>query len=114
MRANFLSDALSHTARLIHPMSLERLDVLGPTIQFVTDPAEEDAPCIMRGTVPPGVSIPLHSHADPETFLPLSGSFEASPFMVKSSSGSRSDPAPSSTFLEERSMPFETMARKRP
>ena len=73
MRANFLSDALSHSARLIHPVSLERLDVLGPTIQFVTDPAEEDAPCIMRGTVPPGVSIPLHSHADPETFLPLSG-----------------------------------------
>lgn len=27
----------------------------------------------MRGTVPAGVSIPLHSHADPKTFLPLSG-----------------------------------------
>ena len=73
MRVNPLSDALSLTARLIDPEDLERLDVLGPTIQFLTDPAEEHPPCIMRGTVPPGVSIPLHSHADPETFLPLSG-----------------------------------------
>jgi hypothetical protein len=52
---NFLSDALSHTARPIGPKDLERLDVLGAAIQFVTDPGEEDAPCIMRGTVPPGV-----------------------------------------------------------
>lgn len=27
----------------------------------------------MRGTVPPDVVVPLHSHADPETFLALSG-----------------------------------------
>jgi quercetin dioxygenase-like cupin family protein len=73
VRANHLSAAASDTGHLIQPESLERLDVLGPTIQFVTDPAGEDGPCIMRGTVPPGVSIPLHSHADPETFLPLSG-----------------------------------------
>jgi quercetin dioxygenase-like cupin family protein len=73
MRVNASPDISSHAAHLIRPEGLERLDVLGPTIQFVTDPAEHDAPCIMRGTVPPGVSIPLHSHADPETFLPVSG-----------------------------------------
>lgn len=74
MRANTVSDISSLSARLIHPKGLERLDVLGPTIQFITDPAdEEDTPCIMRGTIPPGVSVPLHSHADPETFVPLSG-----------------------------------------
>jgi quercetin dioxygenase-like cupin family protein len=73
VRANDLSAAASPAARLIHPADLERLDVLGPTIQFVTDSTEEDGPCIMRGTVPPGVSIPLHSHADPETFVPVSG-----------------------------------------
>jgi quercetin dioxygenase-like cupin family protein len=28
---------------------------------------------VMRGTIPPGVVIPLHSHADPETFFVLSG-----------------------------------------
>lgn len=73
MRANRSSDVSTQSARLIHPVGLERIDVLGPTIQFVTDPAEEGAPCIMRGTIPPGGSVPLHSHADPETFLPLSG-----------------------------------------
>ena len=30
----------------------------------------------MRGTVPPGVVIPLHSHADPEIFYVLNGSLE--------------------------------------
>ena len=52
------------------------LDVLGPTIQFVTSPADTGAPCVMRGTIPPGVSIPLHSHGDPETLVMLSGSVE--------------------------------------
>jgi mannose-6-phosphate isomerase-like protein (cupin superfamily) len=30
----------------------------------------------MRGTIPPGVSVPLHSHAEPETFVMLSGTVE--------------------------------------
>jgi quercetin dioxygenase-like cupin family protein len=30
----------------------------------------------MRGTLPPGVVIPLHSHADAEIFYVLSGSLE--------------------------------------
>ena len=30
----------------------------------------------MRGSVPPGVVIPLHSHADPEIFYVLGGSLE--------------------------------------
>lgn len=30
----------------------------------------------MRGTIPPGVVVPMHSHPDPETFLPLSGELE--------------------------------------
>jgi uncharacterized RmlC-like cupin family protein len=30
----------------------------------------------MRGTIPPGGAVPLHSHADPETFLALSGEVE--------------------------------------
>jgi hypothetical protein len=58
VRVHFSSDALSHTARLIHSEGLERLEILGPTIQFVTDAANAEAPCIIRGTVPPGVSIP--------------------------------------------------------
>ena len=73
MRTNHLSAAASHAARLIHPESLERLDVLGPTIQFVTDPAEEDDRASCAARFRQALSIPLHSHADPETFLPLSG-----------------------------------------
>lgn len=54
------------------------LDVLGPTVQFLT-PSErgEETPCILRGVIPPGVSVPLHSHADPETYFPVSGEADA-------------------------------------
>jgi quercetin dioxygenase-like cupin family protein len=53
------------------------IDVLGPTVQFLTFPGEGHAmPCIMRGTIPPGVAIPLHSHPDPETFLVIAGEVE--------------------------------------
>ena len=79
MRANSLTGVSSQSARLIHAERLERIGVLGPTIQFVTDPTD-DEPCIMRGTIPAGVAIPLHSHADPETFLPLSGQLRALTF----------------------------------
>jgi hypothetical protein len=34
----------------------------------------------MRGTIPPGVAVPLHSHADPETFLLVSGSVQGLAF----------------------------------
>jgi len=74
MRTDNRSLTGAASARLIHPERLDTIDVLGPTIQFVTNPDEEEGgPCIMRGTVPPGVVIPLHRHADPETFIPLSG-----------------------------------------
>jgi quercetin dioxygenase-like cupin family protein len=58
----------------VDPRRLEALDVLGPTIQYITPlDADGDLPCVMRGTIPPGGVVPLHSHADPETFLSLSG-----------------------------------------
>ena len=63
-------------AHLIEPERVEAVNVLGPTIQFLTSPEETSAPCIMRGTIPPAVSIPLHSHADPETFMLISGEVE--------------------------------------
>jgi quercetin dioxygenase-like cupin family protein len=40
-------------------------------------PSSEDAYCVIRGTIPPHVSVPLHSHADPESFYLLSGEAEA-------------------------------------
>jgi quercetin dioxygenase-like cupin family protein len=49
-------------------------DVLGPMVQLMTPPSEDDSiPCIMRGTIPPGVVVPMHSHPEPETFIQESG-----------------------------------------
>jgi hypothetical protein len=58
----------------------ETVDVLGPTIQFLTPPgADDNGPRVMRGTVPPGVPVPLLSHRDPEAFLRSSVKSKASP-----------------------------------
>ena len=61
-------------------MSLEKnpstgkvLELLGPTVEFLTSPqdAQNDF-CVLKGTIPPSVSVPLHSHADTEDFLVIS------------------------------------------
>src|ERR1700676_1549260 len=54
----------------------EIIDVLGPTIEFLSSQERENDPCIMRGIIPPGVTIPLHSHPEPETFIAISGRIE--------------------------------------
>jgi quercetin dioxygenase-like cupin family protein len=48
----------------------EVIDVLGPTLEFLTWTEEF---CVMRGVVPPGVTVPLHSHDDAEDFYIVSG-----------------------------------------
>lgn len=48
------------------------LDLLGPAIEPLT-PREEQSYSVIRGTIPPGVSVPLHSHGDVESFYVLSG-----------------------------------------
>lgn len=53
------------------------LDVFGPTVEFLTSPSGADAVnCVMMGTIPPGVSVPLHSHSDVESFFLLSGAVQ--------------------------------------
>jgi hypothetical protein len=43
----------------------EILDVLGPRIQFLTALSDDDgAYCLIRGVVPAGVVVPLHSHPE--------------------------------------------------
>jgi quercetin dioxygenase-like cupin family protein len=50
------------------------LDVFGPTVEFVRWPDDADADfCVMRGVVPPGVTVPLHSHDDAEDFYIVAG-----------------------------------------
>ena len=64
-------------AHRIDPDRIEIINVLGPTIQFLTSPEDTRAPCVMRGTIPPGGAVAMHSHADPETFMAISGLVEA-------------------------------------
>jgi quercetin dioxygenase-like cupin family protein len=55
----------------------ELLEVFGPSLQFLVTPQSiDDAPCVMKGTIPPGVSVPIHSHAGIEAFYVLSGEIE--------------------------------------
>src|ERR1700692_4750553 len=51
--------------------------VLGVLLQFLSTPEEiNDEISVMRGTIPSGVVIPLHRHADPEIFYVLNGWLE--------------------------------------
>jgi quercetin dioxygenase-like cupin family protein len=51
--------------------------VLGVLLQFLSTPQQiNDQISVMRGTLPSGVVIPLHSHADLEIFYVLNGSLE--------------------------------------
>ena len=68
-----MPNVLTRSAHLVRRANLDAVDVLGPLIEYVTEPAEDDGPCLMIGTIPPGVAVPLHSHDDPETFIPISG-----------------------------------------
>lgn len=57
----------------------------GVLLQFLASPDEVgDAICLIRGTMPPGVVVPLHSHAEPELLYILEGSLE----VFRSSEGS--------------------------
>lgn len=65
-----------HAAQLIAAGAREIVDLMGPTIEFLTPNDSDDGPCLMRGTIPPGGLVPMHSHADVETFYAVSGELE--------------------------------------
>ncbi|MBB6144458.1 quercetin dioxygenase-like cupin family protein [Silvibacterium bohemicum] len=52
-------------------------DVLGVQIEFLVSPEETGVQAsIYKGTLPPGIVIPLHSHPDSEVFYVLEGALE--------------------------------------
>jgi quercetin dioxygenase-like cupin family protein len=60
--------------RIVDGTPYTAMDVFGPTVEFVSGPEDPGADfCVMRGVVPPGVVVPLHSHDDDEDFLILAG-----------------------------------------
>ena len=49
----------------------------GTLFEILASPEEVgDGICLIRGTLPPGVAVPLHSHSDFELFYVLEGSLE--------------------------------------
>ncbi|MBV8442063.1 MAG: cupin domain-containing protein [Hyphomicrobiales bacterium] len=50
-----------------------RIDLFGPTVEFLSAPSEAEAFCALRGTIPQGAFVPLHSHPDDEDFYIVSG-----------------------------------------
>jgi quercetin dioxygenase-like cupin family protein len=52
----------------------DALEVFGPTVEFISFSNDDyNQICVMRGVIPPGVTVPLHSHADFEDFFLVSG-----------------------------------------
>lgn len=59
-------------------MTDEIFDVLGARIQFLTALSNvDDDFCVARGVLPPGMVVPVHSHAERETFYVLDGEIQA-------------------------------------
>jgi quercetin dioxygenase-like cupin family protein len=62
----------------MNPTTGLRVDLFGPTMEFLTSPQERSIDfCVLRGVIPPGVSVPLHSHPDTEDFFVISGEVQA-------------------------------------
>lgn len=59
---------LSRPSRLAEGTGGPAPDVFGPIIEFLT-PEENEQICVMRAVVPPGVTVPLHSHDDFEASM---------------------------------------------
>jgi quercetin dioxygenase-like cupin family protein len=59
----------------------QKLTPNGTLFEFLASPDETGSEiCLIRGTIPPGVAVPLHSHSDVELFYVLEGSLEAFQF----------------------------------
>jgi quercetin dioxygenase-like cupin family protein len=60
-----------------NPTACLTIDFLGPTIEFLTSPEDEQNEfCVQKAIIAPGGFVPLHSHADIEDFVVLSGELQ--------------------------------------
>jgi quercetin dioxygenase-like cupin family protein len=65
------------SARVVRECDCSVFEVLGASVEFLVGPQPGDeAPCILKGTIPTGVLIPMHSHDVIEIFFVLSGTIE--------------------------------------
>ena len=55
----------------------DAIDLFGPSFQFLVAPQPSDeAPCVIKGTIPPGGSVPIHRHSGVGACFVLSGTVE--------------------------------------
>ncbi len=75
--ADALSAAASQPAAV--PAAPETFDVFGVSMQLLAElGADDDDVSLMRGQIPPGGVVMLHSHADPELFYVVTGAVDVS------------------------------------
>jgi quercetin dioxygenase-like cupin family protein len=75
MQTNISNRILRHVAA---GSGMPVLDVAGLTVEFLTGPEDTAGEfSVMRGIIPPGAFVPIHSHDSTETFLVLSGTKQA-------------------------------------
>jgi anti-sigma factor ChrR (cupin superfamily) len=88
------------------------LDMFGSTVEFVSWPSDPHGDfCVMRGVVPPGVTVPLHSHDDAEDFLILAGTLGTPEQMPRPESRHPSSQARDNLHLHRRSLLRSTRGR---
>ena len=54
----------------------QAVDLLGPAVEFLVPPDAQGSFCVLRGVLPPGLTVPVHSHDDAEDFLVLTGTHQ--------------------------------------
>ncbi|HEY1248255.1 MAG TPA: cupin domain-containing protein [Nitrososphaera sp.] len=60
-----------------NPTTGRVIELFGPTLEFLTPPQDKyNDFCVLKGTIPPNVYVPLHSHPDTEDFFVISGVLE--------------------------------------
>jgi AraC-like DNA-binding protein len=53
------------------------IELFGPSFEFLVAPQPNgEAPCVIKGTIPPGASVPIHRHPTIEACSVLSGNVE--------------------------------------
>lgn len=56
----------------------QSFDLFGPTVEFLVLPEEsQNEFSVLRGVIPPGFSVPMHSHPSAEDFYIISGQTQA-------------------------------------
>ena len=73
-----MSTQLSTQSTEISNHHEQRITPNGTLFEFLASPDEAGTEiCLIRGTIPPGAAVPLHSHPDVELFFVLEGTVEA-------------------------------------